>query len=139
VRKAILSRALRTLATMIHSGVSMIESLKLAAQVSGNVLYAEAWGRVLDDVTQGKKICDSLQKEPLFPKSLVQMVSAGEESGKLDKVLHKVSEYYDRELEITIKTTTAMIEPLMILTMGCIVGGIAMSLLLPIFQLSKPV
>ena len=139
IRKVIISRSIRTLGTMVKSGVSMLEALKLTADVSGNVFYREAWLGVVDQVTDGRKICDALEGNPLFPGTLVQMISSGEETGRLDEVLEKVSSFYDRELELHIKTTTSMIEPVMIVVMGFVVGGIAMSLLLPIFQLSRPV
>lgn len=138
IRKVIISRSIRTLGTMVKSGVSMLEALKLTAEVSGNVFYREAWLGVVSQVTDGRKICDALEGNPLFPGTLVQMISSGEETGRLDEVLEKVSSFYDRELELHIKTTTSMIEPVMIVVMGFVVGGIAMSLLLPIFQLSRP-
>ncbi len=89
------------------------------------------------EVKQGKKISAPLQKRPLLPRSVVQMISAGEESGKLGEVLDEVSEFYARELKAVIKGVTAMIEPLMIVLMGSIVGFIAMSIILPIFKLSS--
>lgn len=138
IRKVIISRSIKTLGTMVKSGVSMLEALKLTADVSGNIFYREAWLHVVNQVTEGRKICDALEGNPLFPSTLVQMISSGEETGRLDEVLQKVSSFYDRELELHIKTTTSLIEPLMIVVMGFVVGGIAMSLLLPIFQLSRP-
>jgi type IV pilus assembly protein PilC len=137
VRKVILSRSVRTLGTMVESGVSMLDSLKLAAEVSSNVYYEQAWLRALDQVTEGKSICDSLHGNPLFPGPLVQMIAAGEDTGKLDHVLRKVSAHYDKEVESAIKSATTMLEPLMITVMGVVVGGIAMGLLLPIFSLSR--
>jgi type IV pilus assembly protein PilC len=95
------------------------------------------WRAVYGSVKQGKKISAPLQKSPLLPKSVVQMINAGEESGKLGEVLDEVSEFYGRELKATIKTCTAMIEPLMIVVMGGMVGFIAMSIILPIFKLSS--
>ena len=86
---------------------------------------------------QGKKISAPLTTSALLPKSVIQMVSAGEESGKLGEVLDEVSEFYARELKAVIKGVTAMIEPLMIVLMGGMVGFIAMSIILPIFKLSQ--
>ena len=138
-RKVTLSRSVRTLGTMVASGVSMLDALKLTAEVAGNWYYEQAWLRVLDQVTQGQRISDSLQTErSLFPSTLIQMIGAGEETGKLDVVLNKVSTFYDREVETSLKATTSMIEPLMICAMGVVVGGIALGLLMPIFQLSRP-
>jgi type IV pilus assembly protein PilC len=137
-RKVIISRSMRTLGTMIGSGVSMLDAIRLAAEVSGNIYYERIWLHVLDQITQGKRIAESLQGNKLFPPTLVQMISSGEETAKLDKVLAKVSAYYDREVESSIKAATSLIEPILILGMGFVVGGIAMGLLLPIFQLSRP-
>ena len=137
LRKVVISRSIRTLGTMLASGVSIMDSIKLAAQVSGNSFYEELWEHVLDEVTGGKRICEVLRGNPLFPRVLVQMISAGEETGKLDMVLGKVSAYYDQEVETSLKATTAMIEPIMICIMGAVIGTIGLSLLLPIFSLSK--
>jgi len=137
-RKITISRAIRTLGTMVASGVSMLEAIKLTAEVSSNYYYEQVWLRVLGEITQGNRIVDSLKGEPLLPPTLVQMIGAGEETGKLDIVLAKVSGYYDREVETSLKATTSLIEPLMICAMGFVVGGIALGLLMPIFQLSRP-
>ena len=137
-RKVTISRCVRTLGTMVSSGVSMLDAIKLTAEVSGNIYYERMWQRVLDEITQGNRIVDALKGETLLPATLVQMIGAGEETGKLDHVLAKVSTYYDKEVESSLKATTSMIEPLMICAMGFIVGGIALGLLMPIFQLSRP-
>jgi len=137
-RKITISRSLRTLGTMVASGVSMLEAIRLTGEVSGNYYFEQVWQRVLKGVTQGERIVDSLKGEPLLPPTLVQMIGAGEETGKLDTVLAKVSSYYDREVEISLKATTSLLEPLMICAMGFVVGGIALGLLMPIFQLSRP-
>jgi type IV pilus assembly protein PilC len=136
-RKVAISRSLRTLGTMISSGVPMLESLQLSADVAGNYYYEQLWQSVLDQVTSGSQICTALARSELFPKVLIQMISAGEETGKLDSVLVKVSNYYDREVETSLKTVTSMLEPIMITVMGVVVGGIGMALMLPIFSLSK--
>ena len=137
-RKVIISRCLRTLATMISAGVSMLDAIQLAAEVSGNHHYRNLWNEVLEQITQGNRICEALSRGKLFPPTLVQMISAGEETGKLDLVLKKISNYYDRDVETSLKAATSLIEPLMIVVMGLVVGSIAMGLLLPIFSLSKP-
>lgn len=138
MRKVILSRSIKTLGTMVRSGVSMLDAIKLTGEVSGNWHYENVWKHVLDQVTQGEPIHKPLVGNPLFPSTLVQMIAAGEETGKLDDVLHKVSAYFDREVETSLKATTSLIEPIMITVMGVVVGGIALGLLLPIFSLSRP-
>lgn len=136
-RKVSISRSIRTLGTMLAAGVPMLESLRLTREVAGNVYYGALWDRVHDRVTSGAQVCDALTGDPLFPSTLVQMINSGEETGKLDFVLEKVSSFYDQEVDAAIKTATSMVEPIMICVMGVVVGGIGMSLLLPIFSLSK--
>jgi len=136
-RKVTISRGIRTLGTMLASGVPVIDSLKLASEVSGNFYYEKLWEKVLNEVEGGKRICEVLSGDPLFPRVLVQMIAAGEETAKLDSVLEKVSTYYDHEVETSLKATTSIIEPIMISVMGVVVGTIGLGLLLPIFSLSK--
>lgn len=136
-RKVAISRSIRTLGTMVGSGVSMLDALRLSSEVSGNYHYEQLWLHVLDRVTTGSTIKDSIQGNSLLPSTLVQMIDAGEETGKLDYVLAKCSDYYDNEVDLSLKTATSLIEPIMITVMGVIVGGIGMALMLPIFKLSS--
>ncbi len=136
-RKVILSRCIRTLGTMLASGVPVLDALRLCSELAGNYYYKKAWDETREQVTTGKRICEVLADNPLFPRVLVQMISSGEETGRLDYVLQRVSVYYDQEVETSLKTTTSLIEPLMITFMGVVVGTIGMALLLPIFSLSK--
>jgi len=136
-RALYISRSLHTMGQLINAGVPMLDTIAITAEISGNTLYKRMWRAVYGAVKQGKKISAPLNKSPLLPRSVVQMISAGEESGKLGEVLDEVSDYYSRELKAVIKGVTAMIEPLMIVVMGSIVGFIAMSIILPIFKLSS--
>ena len=135
-RALYISRSLHTMGQLINAGVPILDTLGITAEISGNTIYKRMWRSVYTAVKQGKKISTPLSKSPLLPRSVVQMLGAGEESGKLGEVLDEVSEYYSRELRAVIKGVTAMIEPLMIVLMGSIVGFIAMSIILPIFKLS---
>jgi type IV pilus assembly protein PilC len=136
-RALYISRSLHTMGQLINAGVPMLDTISITADISGNTLYRRMWRAVYSSVKQGKKISQPLGKSPLLPKAVVQMIGAGEESGKLGEVLDEVSEFYSRELKAVIKSVTAMIEPLMIVAMGSIVGFIAMSIILPIFKLSQ--
>jgi type IV pilus assembly protein PilC len=136
-RALYISRSLHTMGQLINAGVPMLDVLNITAEISGNLLYRRMWRAVYSAVKQGKKISAPLNKSPLLPRSVVQMISAGEESGKLGEVLDEVSEFYSRELRAVIKGVTAMIEPIMIVVMGGMVGFIAMSIILPIFKLSQ--
>jgi type IV pilus assembly protein PilC len=137
-RKVAIGRSIRTLGTMLNSGLPVLDAIKLTSEVAGNSYYEAIWLKVLDEVTQGNEIWESLHGNPLFPPTLVQMISAGEQTAKLGDVLLKVSDYYDHEVESAIKTATGMIEPIMISVMGVVVGTIGLALLLPIFSIAKP-
>lgn len=137
-RRIAISRCVRTLSTVLYAGVPILDALELAAAIAQNAVVERAWLLVRDGLVEGRRMYDCMKTEDLFPRTLVQMVAAGEETGKLDQVLDKVAEFYERELEVAIKTATSLIEPLMIIVMGFIVGTIGLSLLLPIFSLSRP-
>jgi type IV pilus assembly protein PilC len=136
-RALYISRSMHTMGQLINAGVPMLDTLSITAEISGNTLYKRMWRQVHAAVKEGKKISMPLQRSALLPKSVVQMISAGEESGKLGEVLDEVSDFYSKELKVVIKSVTAMIEPLMIVLMGSVVGFIAMSIILPIFKLSQ--
>jgi type IV pilus assembly protein PilC len=136
-RALYINRSLHTMGQLINAGVPMLDTISITAEISGNALYRRMWRAVYSAVKQGKKISAPLNRSPLLPRSVVQMIGAGEESGKLGEVLDEVSDFYAKELRAVIKGVTAMIEPLMIVLMGGIVGFIAMSIILPIFKLSQ--
>ena len=136
-RALYISRSLHTMGQLINAGVPRLDTLAITAEISGNLLYKRMWRSVHNAVKQGKKISQPLQSNRLLPRAVAQMISAGEESGKLGEVLDEVSEFYSRELKLVIKSVTSMIEPLMIVLMGSVVGFIAMSIILPIFKMSS--
>jgi type IV pilus assembly protein PilC len=136
-RALYITRGMHTMAELVSAGVPMLETLAITADVSGNALYRRMWMFVHQSVKQGQKIAQPLARQNLLPGNVVQMISAGEESGRLGEVMRDIAEYYAKELRSTIKAVTAMIEPLMIVLMGVIVGFIAMSIILPIFKMSS--
>ncbi len=135
-RSLFISRSLHTMGELVNAGVPMLDTLQITGDVAGNRHYRRLWQQVYASVKTGKKIAHPLQRTNLLPKSVVQMVGAGEESGKLGEVLEEVSTYYAKRLREVIKTVTSMIEPIMIIVMGTVVGFIAMAIILPIFRLS---
>jgi type IV pilus assembly protein PilC len=136
-RALYISRSLQTMGQLINAGVPMLDTLAITGDVSGNRLYQDMWKGVYTSVKQGKKIATPLSKSRLLPRAVVQMIAAGEESGKLGEVLDEISVYYARLLKDRIKAVTSMIEPIMIIVMGSIVGFIAMAIILPIFKMSS--
>jgi type IV pilus assembly protein PilC len=138
-RSLYITRSLHTMGVLTKAGVPILNTISITAQVAGNVLYKEMWLSVYEEVRQGKKIASSLSQYNLMPGNVVQMVRSGEDSGSMSDVLRDVSDYYARELRTVIKTVTSMIEPIMIVVMGVLVGFIAMSIILPIFKMSSVV
>ncbi len=136
-RKVVISRSIRTLGTMLSSGIPVLDALRLSADVAGNWNYEKLWQHVGQRVMEGSQMCEALASNPLFPPMLVQMISAGEQTGKLGPVLERVSTYYDQEVETSLKGLTSALEPMMITVMGAVIGTIGMAIMLPIFSLSK--
>ena len=122
---------------LLNAGVPMLDTLAITGDVAGNRHYRRLWRSVHSSVKQGKQLQTQLARSPLLPRSVVQMVSAGEESGRLGEVLDEISGYYAKALRDAIKAVTGMIEPIMIVLMGSIVGFIAMAIILPIFKMSN--
>jgi type II secretory pathway component PulF len=136
-RSLYITRGLHTMGVLTRGGVPILNTISITAHISGNVLYRDMWLNVYEEVRQGKKIAASLSRCRLMPNSVVQMIQSGEESGNMADVLGDVSAFYARELRTVIKAVTSMIEPIMIVVMGCLVGFIAMSIILPIFKMSS--
>jgi len=136
-RALYVSRSLHTMGELLNAGVPMLDTIAITGDISGNLLYKKLWRNVYAAVKQGKKVQSQLVKSTLLPKSVVQMVGAGEESGRLGEVLQEISVYYAKVLRDAIKTVTSMIEPIMIILMGSVVGFIAMAIILPIFKMSQ--
>lgn len=135
-RALYVSRSLHTMGELLNAGVPMLDTIAITGDITGNLLYKKMWRRVYASVKQGKKIQVQLVKSRLLPVSVVQMIAAGEESGRLGEVLEEISHYYAKALREAIKTVTGMIEPIMIIIMGSVVGFIAMAIILPIFKMS---
>lgn len=136
-RSLYISRSLQTMGELINAGVPMLDTIAITGDISGNRLYKALWRRVFKAVKEGKKIAQPLVNSVLLPKAVVQMIAAGEESGKLGEVLDEIAGFYAKQLKDNIKAVTAMIEPIMIIVMGSIVGFIAMAIILPIFRMSQ--
>lgn len=132
-----INRALHTMGELLAAGVPMLDSIAITGDIVGNLFHKKLWRSVYVSVKQGKKLVTPLQRQALLPKPVVQMIAAGEESGKLADVLQEIASYYSKLLRDTIKTVTSMIEPIMIIVMGSIVGFIAMAIILPIFKMSS--
>jgi len=138
-RNLYITRSLHTMGVLTRAGVPILNTISITANISGNILFKDMWLSVHEQIRQGKKIASSLTSYTLMPPNVVQMIRSGEDSGTLSDVLRDVSEFYARQLKTVIKTTVSMIEPIMIVLMGILVGFIAMSIILPIFKMSSAV
>ena len=139
LRALYITRSLQTLGELVNAGVPIINALEVTGNISGNRQYLALWRDVSQGVKDGRRINEVLDGTKLLPMPVIQMIAAGEESGKLGDVLEEISEYYDRVLRDAVKTFTSLLEPAMIVFMGAIVGFIAMAIILPIFKMSAVV
>lgn len=135
VLKISVSRFARTFGTLVASGVPMMRSLEIIGETSGNSVLAEAINNARSSIREGQKISMPLAQSGLFPAMVTHMIDVGEETGRLSEMLTKVSDFYDQEVDATIKGLTSLIEPMLIVFMGVIVGFIAISVMSPIFKL----
>lgn len=127
----------RTLGSLLQSGVPLLSSLQIVRNIVNNVLLAEIIDQAAEDIGKGRNLSQSLRQSKYFPPMLVQMISVGEQSGALEKMLGKAAEAYEREVESKVMALTSMIEPIMILAMGGVVSFIVISILLPIFEMNQ--
>ncbi|MCG2712445.1 MAG: type II secretion system F family protein [Candidatus Omnitrophica bacterium] len=135
IQKITASRFARTLATLLEGGVPILRALELTKQVSGNEVIAKAINSVYESVREGGFISKVLENTNVFPQLMVNMIAVGEESGSLDKILIKVADTFDEEIEITAGSLTSLLEPLLIIVMGVVVGIIVLSMFLPLITL----
>lgn len=135
VQKMSISRFSRTFATLLASGVPMMRSLEIVSETAGNKVIAKVIDGARSAVREGQKITTPLESSKMFPGMVTQMIDIGEETGRLSEMLAKVADFYDAEVETAVKTLTSLIEPLLIVMMGGLVGFIAVSIMGPIFKL----
>lgn len=134
-RKIATARFSRTLATLLSSGVSIIEGLEITARTAGNAIIQEAILDTRKAIEEGKTMTDPLRASGIFPSMVTQMVSVGEQTGELDTMLTKVADYYEEEVDTTVADLMTITEPILMVILGVIIGGIVISMYLPIFSL----
>jgi type IV pilus assembly protein PilC len=135
VHKIALSRFCRTYATLMRSGVPILRTLEIVASASGKVQVEDACAEIAKHVSQGGQVSDIMAANPFFPPMMKHMVKAGETTGNVDGMMNKIADFYDTECDATVSALTSLIEPLLIVFLGVVVGGIVMAMFLPIFQL----
>jgi len=135
--KICLARFTRTFASLIRSGVPILEVLGVVSNTCGNVVMEDAIRAATSDIERGESISVALAKHPVFPSMIIRMISAGEQTGKIDSMLERISDFLDEEIETILSGLTALIEPLLIVFLGVVVGGIVICMFLPIFKMSE--
>jgi type IV pilus assembly protein PilC len=134
--KICLARFTRTMSSLIRSGVPILEVLSIVQNTVGNVIMEAAIKSASVDIERGEGISAAISKHPIFPTMIIRMMSAGEQTGKIDSMLERISDFLDEEIENTLSGLTSLIEPLLIVFLGVVVGGIVICMFLPIFKLS---
>jgi type IV pilus assembly protein PilC len=135
VRKSAVARFTRTLGTLLASGVSILEALEITAKTAGNLVIANAINRSVLAIAEGDTITGPLKESGVFPPMVTQMISVGEKTGGLDEMLNKISDFYDEEVDDAVAALTSVIEPIIIVFMGIIIGGILVAMYLPMFDI----
>lgn len=139
IRKATIARWTRTLATMFAAGVPLVESLDSVGGASGNAVYLDATKRIQTEVSTGTSLTVAMQNSDVFPNMVTQMVSIGEESGALDQMLGKVADFYEDEVDEAVASLSSLMEPLIMVILGVLIGGLVIAMYLPIFKLGSVV
>jgi type IV pilus assembly protein PilC len=135
IRKSAISRFTRTLSTLLSSGVSILDALDITAKTSGNMVLQNAIRRSMLSIAEGETITQPLKDSGVFPPMVTQMISVGEKTGGLDEMLSKIADFYDEEVDAAVAALTSIIEPIIIVVMGAVIGGILIAMYLPMFDI----
>jgi len=135
VRKSSIARFTRTLGTLLASGVSILEALEITAKTAGNLVVANAINKSVVSIAEGDTITGPLKETGVFPPMVTQMIAVGEKTGGLDDMLNKIADFYDEEVDEAVTALTSIIEPIIIVFMGAIIGGILIAMYLPMFDI----
>ena len=135
IRKVAVAKFSRTLGTLVSSGVSILEGLDITARTAGNKIVEEAVFKARTVIAQGKTIAEPLEASGVFPRMVTQMIGVGEQTGALDRMLNKIADFYDEEVDVAVAGLTSLLEPLLVIFLGVIIGGVVIAMYLPIFKL----
>lgn len=139
IRKATIARFSRTLATMFSAGVPLVEALDSVAGASGNRVYYDATKKIQSEISTGTSLTIAMQNSNVFPNMVLQMTAIGEESGALDSMLSKVADFYEAEVDDAVEALSSLMEPMIMVVLGTLIGGLVVALYLPIFKLGEVV
>jgi type IV pilus assembly protein PilC len=139
VKNATIARWTRTLSTMFAAGVPLVESLESVGGAAGNIIYKQATTRIQSEVSTGTNLTTAMTNTNVFPNMVLQMVSIGEESGSLDSMLGKVADYYEEEVDNAVEALSSLMEPIIMVVLGTLIGGLVIAMYLPIFKMGAAV
>ena len=139
LNKVAIAKFSRTLATMLGSGVPIIDGLSIVSKTAGNVVVEDALLKTRQSITEGRSIAEPLAETKIFPQMVVQMIAVGEATGALDSMLNKIADFYDDEVDAAVEAMTSLLGPVMMVFLGGIVGGMIVAMYLPIFKLASVV
>jgi type IV pilus assembly protein PilC len=135
IRKVAVAKFTRTLGTLISSGVAILDGLDITARTAGNKVVELAVQRTRASIAEGKTIAEPLKASGVFPPMVVQMIAVGEQTGALDAMLGKIADFYDEEVDTAVTNLTALLEPMLMVFLGIVIGGVVIAMYLPIFKL----
>ena len=139
IRNATIARWLRTLSTMFAAGVPLVEALDSVGGASGNIVYLTATKKIQQEVSTGTSLTVSMQNAGVFPNMVLQMAGIGEEAGSIDSMLSKSADIYEREVDDAVESLSSLLEPLIMVILGTLIGGLVVAMYLPIFKLGQVV
>jgi len=139
IRKSSIARWTRTMATMFAAGVPLVEALGSVAGASGNYVYYVATKKIQSEVSTGSSLTSSMQGTEVFPNMVIQMAMIGEEAGSLDAMLGKVADFFEQEVDDTVEALSSLMEPMIMVVLGTLIGGMVIAMYLPIFKLGAAV
>jgi len=135
IRKIAVARFTRTLGTLITSGVPLLDAMSITARTSGNAVIEAGIMGVRKAIEEGRNMTDPLRETKIFPNMVVQMIGVGEQTGAMDAMLSKIADFYEDEVDNAVKDMLTLLEPMIIMTLGIVIGGVVVSLYLPLFSL----
>ena len=139
VKKSVIARWTRTLSTMFAAGVPLVESLDSVAGAAGNYVYKVATKQIQSEVSTGTSLTSAMQNSQIFPNMVTQMVAIGEESGALDSMLGKVADFFEAEVDDAVDALSSLMEPIIMVVLGVLIGGMVIAMYLPIFKIGAVV
>jgi type IV pilus assembly protein PilC len=139
MRKSTIARWTRTLSTMFAAGVPLVEALESVGGASGNYVYLVATRQIQNEVSTGTSLTVAMQNANVFPSMVIQMVSIGEETGALDSMLSKVADFYEAEVDDAVDALSSLMEPMIMVVLGTLIGGMVVAMYLPIFKLGQAI